>query len=116
MRLSGIIAAMLLLALAAAGQSRVELAAGSAQVGRLGKIEFTIRVDGKHENPFDQDEVEIGVELTSRSGKRIVQPAFWYQNYDRKPLSRGGNNSEWMYPVGRAFWMARFAPAVSHWR
>ena len=77
MRLSGIIAAMLLLALAAAGQSRVELAAGSAQVGRLAKIEFTIRVDGKYENPFDQDEVEIGVELTSRSGKRIVQPAFF---------------------------------------
>ncbi len=111
MRLIGISAALLLLMFAARGQPRVELVAGGAQVGRLGKIEFTIRVDGKYENPFDPDEVEIGVELTSPSGKKIVQPAFLYQNYERKPSSRGGNNSEWLYPVGQAIWMARFAPA-----
>ncbi len=101
---------MVSIALATVAQPRVEVSVGAKLAPRLAKVEFTIGIEGRHDNPYDPDEVDVVVELTSPSGAKFSQPAFYFQPFERKPLSRGGNNNEWLYPVGKGIWMARFAP------
>ncbi len=36
----------------------------------------------------------------------VVQPGFWYQDYDRQII----NNKDWLYPKGNPVWKIRFAP------
>lgn len=102
---------VLTLALPASGAERsIGVEPGARQVERCHKIEFTLSVDAVGENPYDLEEIDLRLEVTSPSGKRLWTPAFYYQPYERRRMTRGGNNSEWMYPTGRPVWKVRFTP------
>ena len=84
-----------------------------ARVGRYDKVEMTIRRPGgpgKYRNPFDPDEVDVWLEITTPGGRRLVLPAFWFQDYQRRTIDRGNRKIDWLYPAGPPGWKARFAP------
>ncbi|MBN2327541.1 MAG: DUF5060 domain-containing protein [Candidatus Omnitrophica bacterium] len=83
---------------------------GSAQTGRYEKIEFQIQLDRDYMNPYDPDEVDLTLELTTPSGDTIILPAFYYQPYEWRRIRREGRETDWFYPDGSPQWRARFAP------
>lgn len=87
------------------------LDSAAPQVGRYACLELEIDLDESYENPFDPAEVDLRVVFESPSGKRVAVPAFSYQPYERRRLTRGGRPADWYYPVGLPRWKARFAPA-----
>ena len=91
------------------GTLRLEALAGSVE--RYSKIEFVIHLDRHYRNPFDPSEVDLILEITTPKGERLVLPAFLYQHYERRMLRRGGRREEWLYPVGKPEWRARFSPS-----
>ncbi|MEJ2701533.1 MAG: DUF5060 domain-containing protein [Sedimentisphaerales bacterium] len=80
------------------------------KVGRYEKVEMEIRVDGRYDNPFDPDVVDVIVSLKSPDGRQITLPAFYCQPYERRRLGQSRNGANWYYPVGMGTWKARFAP------
>ena len=100
--------AMGLPATAAERQITVEPSAG--QVKRLEKIEFALGGATVGENPYDPAEIDLSLEFTAPSGKKVAVPAFYFQPYERRQLKAGGRRAEWLYPVGPAVWKVRFAP------
>lgn len=96
---------------AGAADPRIEVATEQQQVPRHGQIEWTLRGEIVCGNPYDPDEADVRMELVAPSGRRVSVPAFYYQPYETRPLSRGGNSSEWLYPSGPAVWKVRFSPA-----
>lgn len=89
----------------------IGLEASRAEVGRYEKIEFSIHVEAKYNNPFDPQEADISLAITAPSGATLFLPAFWHQDFDRETLPGGRNGTEWFYPKGPAGWKARFAPS-----
>jgi hypothetical protein len=73
---------------------------GKQEIGRFDLLELEIETDVLPSNPFDPDELDIRVELTSPSGKKAEIGAFWYREY-RPPGILG---------VGPPSWRARFTP------
>lgn len=88
---------------------KVGLEIDRIKAGRFEKVEFTIRVDGSYRNPFDPEEVELTLRITTPRGATLSLPAFWCQDYERQPIG-GSKNTDWLYPLGQAGWKARFAP------
>lgn len=88
----------------------IEITSPTKSVGRYEKLEMTIRVDGRYDNPFDSEEVDLTVLVTSPSGRQIALPAFYCQDYQRRRLGGPRNRANWYYPVGAGTWKARFAP------
>jgi len=105
-----VLAAMGLAGQAAAGP-RIALAPDAKQVKRFGRIELSLRTDQTAANPYDPAEIDLRVELTAPSGRKLSVPAFLYQPCQRQQRPRGGKPTEWIYPTGPAVWKARFAPA-----
>ena len=101
---------LILSAHAIGAERQIGVEPGDRQVGRYQRIEFTVRVDTVGDDPHDPDEIDLRMEVTSPSGKVAWTPAFRYQPYERRPLSRGGNSSEWLYPTGQMEWRVRYAP------
>ncbi|MGQ9573971.1 MAG: DUF5060 domain-containing protein [Thermoguttaceae bacterium] len=102
-----------------------QLTASAAKLGRYEKIELALILpqDRQYRNPFDPDEVEVWVELSTPSKAALRLPAFWYQDYQRRKIAKGGKQADWIYPVGEPGWRARFAPwetgtytAVGAWK
>lgn len=89
----------------------LELGSATLQVGRYECLEMEIDLEESYENPFDPAEVDLRVVFESPSGKRLAVPAFSYQPYERRRLTRGGRPADWYYPVGLPCWKVRFAPA-----
>ncbi len=92
-----------------AGQTLV-LQCATNQVGKYQKLEFSLQVARNYTNPFDPDEVEVNVRLTTPNGQVVTIPAFYHQQYERRRLGTEGKQRDWMYPVGAPLWRARFAP------
>jgi len=92
------------------GSQELAIEADSQKVGRYEKVEFLIHLDTEYGNPFDPDEVELDLELTTPNGRKVTIPAFYYQHYEKQYLNRGGRETDWFYPVGDPVWKARFAP------
>ncbi len=104
------------MAAAFAAERQVGLEAGAKQAKRLGKIEFAITTNVPAENPYDAAEIDVSLELTSPSGKKIAWPAFWFQPVEREQRPHSGRPTEWLYPSGAPGWRARFAPTeVGTW-
>ncbi|MBN1360922.1 MAG: DUF5060 domain-containing protein [Sedimentisphaerales bacterium] len=82
-----------------------------AQVGNYEKLELTLTPQKTYNNPFDPCEVAIDLLVEYPSGKSLVLPAFFGQDYERRDLPGDGKAVAWCYPVGRGTWKARFAPA-----
>jgi hypothetical protein len=80
------------------------------KVGRHEKLEMQIRVDGRYDNPFDPEVVDVAVLIKTPSGEQVTLPAFYSQQYERRKLGQGRSRANWYYPVGMGTWEARFAP------
>ncbi|HUT34164.1 MAG TPA: DUF5060 domain-containing protein [Planctomycetota bacterium] len=99
-----------------AAERQVSIEAGAKQVKRLAKIEFTITTNVAAENPYDAAEIDVSLELTAPSGKKLVYPAFWFQPVEREQRQHSGRQTEWLYPSGAPGWRARFTPTeVGNW-
>jgi hypothetical protein len=92
------------------GSHKLSIEADSQKVGKYEKIEFLIHLDTKYGNPFDPDEVDLSVELNPPNGQEITIPAFYYQHYEQRHISKGNRATDWLYPVGEPVWKALFAP------
>lgn len=101
----------LALAWPAGGAERaVNVELSAKQVERCKKVELSIRAETACDNPYDPGEIDVRLELVSPGGKKIVVPAFYFQQYERKQVGKGKEQKEWLYPVDMPFWKARFAP------
>jgi hypothetical protein len=50
-----------------------------SQVPRFETVEFTFRMAGRWENPFDPDEIRVDAVIAGEGGARTVVPGFFYQ-------------------------------------
>jgi hypothetical protein len=91
-------------------QEKLTLTTPQKQVGKYEKLELLIDVGRQYQKPFDPCEVEVNVLITSPSGRPLVLPAFFGQDYERQDLQQGGKTTAWYYPRGVGSWKARFAP------
>lgn len=93
------------------GVSRtIDIKVSKQQVGLYEKLQMVIHVDGRYDNPFDPDVVDVMVILKTPDDERITLPAFYCQDYERRKLNQGRNRMDWYYPVGPGTWKVRFAP------
>jgi hypothetical protein len=92
------------------GQRKIQMQASATKVGTYEKLELLVNADKHYDNPFDPNEVDLTVLLQSPSGEQITLPGFYCQDYERRKLNRGGDRTNWYYPVGEGAWKARFAP------
>lgn len=80
-------------------------------IEKYGKAEFQISLDREYANPFDQFEVDLTLILETPSRRRLTVPAFYVQPCERRTIDRPRGSQQWIYPVGKPQWRARFAPA-----
>src|SRR5262249_12112584 len=78
-----------------------------AQLWQL--VEFGVTNVPATTNPFDPDSVSLDAKFVLPSGRTMVVPGFWYQNYQRG-ISGG---YEYLTPNGAPGWRIRFAPPES---
>ena len=88
----------------------IEIETPPPNVGKYEKLELLIRINENYDNPFDPEEVDLTVLAQCPSGRRIVLPAFFCQDYERRKLNLERNRANWFYPEGVGTWKARFAP------
>jgi len=95
-----------------AGQdsNAISIEAPIAEVGRYEKLELLIRINRRYNNPFDPQDVDLVVVLNTPDGGKLVLPAFYCQDYERRKFNQGRERANWYYPVGNGTWKARFAP------
>lgn len=43
----------------------------------------------------------------------VIQPAFYYQDYERSQISISGSTKDWLYPVDQPGWRIRFCPKIT---
>jgi hypothetical protein len=107
-------------------RQKIVVEASADKVGKYQNLELLIQVDARYEKPFDPDEVDLAILLETPNGEKIVLPAFFCQDYERRTLDQGGGRAisplpkgtpngaargaNWYYPIGDGRWKARFAP------
>ncbi|MBN2137524.1 MAG: DUF5060 domain-containing protein [Sedimentisphaerales bacterium] len=89
---------------------KVGIEAISKVVGKYEKAEFAIDLEKHYDNPFDPEEVLLDLMIKTPSGEKVVVPAFYCQNYERRKMGQGRGRANWYYPAGDGRWKARFAP------
>lgn len=108
-----------------AAPSVTSVTANSTSVGLYDKFELTFNVGTAATNlywPYDTSPnpgVPAGVGVTvdglfsnDNWQTTIVQPAFYYQDYDRGNYRMAESHKDWLYPKGSPCWKVRFAPTV----
>jgi hypothetical protein len=70
------------------------------------RLEFSVTNVPAATNPFDPNVIALDATFTLPSGRAMVVPGFWYQNYQRG--SSGGY--EYVTPIGLPEWRIRFTP------
>jgi len=76
------------------------------KVEKYGLFEIILDLQGKYNNPFDPEEIDINCIFIDPDGNEIKVPAFFYQDYERKIQ----NNVEILNPVGKPHFRVRFSP------
>ncbi|MCS7254373.1 MAG: hypothetical protein RMK18_11545 [Armatimonadota bacterium] len=94
--------------MASCGEPKLEVL--TEKVGLFCKAEFVIHWDRNYANPFDFKEVEVTLEVVTPRRERQKIPAFWWNNFEMRSITHGGRKEEWLYPIGKPHWRARFAP------
>lgn len=85
------------------------LRVNSTEVGLYEKFEVSFRNSIYFSNPFDPDCIAIDGYFTSPTGKQIIMPGFFYQDfYFAGPGEKGKDNIK---PQGYPEWKIRFSPA-----
>jgi len=93
-----------------AAQPEIKIEPSVNSVGRYQKLEMLIGLDTQYANPFDPDEVDLTINMTTPSGKKLTLPAFFAQDFERRKLNGSRNRANWYYPTNTGVWKARFAP------
>jgi hypothetical protein len=62
--------------------------------------------DPNRKSPYGVDGISIDAHITSPSGKKIILPAFYYQDFVRT----NGGGPEAIKPSNSSCWKIRFAP------
>jgi hypothetical protein len=83
----------------------------AADVLRIGKFEILIKAPERYANPFDPEEADLVVLISSPRGRNLALPAFYCQEYERRKTNQGRSRENWYYPIGVGTWKARFAPS-----
>lgn len=99
-----------------AGQTPASFDAGlrivplASRVPRFTRLE--VRIEGAPPPANEQQPGPDGPELVIRtpSGHSVVVPAFWFQPFERRNFPGQGARSDWLYPSGQPYWLARFCP------
>jgi hypothetical protein len=89
---------------AACAQAPQILRLNTAQPWR--RVEFQVNNVPAATNRFDPDVIRLDATFTAPSGRAVVVPAFWFQNYTRS-LSAG---SESLTASGPTVWRLRYTP------
>jgi len=108
--LAGVVLACLICDVSVMGAQEIVLNMPQKEVGKYERLELPIEVGRQYHNPFDPCAVELNVLITSPSGRALVLPAFYGQDYERQDVPQGGRTTAWYYPQGTGSWKARFAP------
>ncbi len=74
---------------------------------RYKKFEITFKLNTTYSNPFDLDEIRVDAYFITPAGNTIIQPGFYYQNYE---FFRS-DGSETYTPTGDPVWKVRFTPS-----
>lgn len=96
--------------LCAAAERSIGLEPSAREVKPYERIEFLLRADPVGGNPYDPQQIDLRLEIAAPDGKTLVLPAFFCQPFERRQIQEGRRAAEWMYPVGKPVWKARFAP------
>ena len=88
----------------------IAIQAAQTQVGKYEKLEVAIETGQDYTRPFDPCAVAVDLLIESPSGRSLVQPAFFCQDYERQDFRQDGKTVAWYYPIGTGSWKARFAP------
>lgn len=75
-------------------------------VPQYGTFELTFDIDGSFLNPYNPTEIKVDAYFTSPGGELLVQPGFYYQDYELKQ----DGDIETLTPVGDPVWKVRFNP------
>jgi hypothetical protein len=90
---------------------KIGMRISAEHVGKYQKVALTIDApSADYENPFDPQQVDLNVQITTPAGKELTLPAFYCQQYERRRISQGRGRDNWYYPTGRGTLLARFAP------
>lgn len=85
----------------------------STRVAQWERLDLMLPLAVDPGNPFDPNEVQVDVELTTPRGASVVIPAFVGRAFERSLV----NNREILAPAGAMQWQARFTPTeVGIWR
>lgn len=89
--------------------------AQSATVPLYGLFEAAFAVRGNYTNPYNPDEINVTVTLTSPTGQTVTVPAFYTQPY--RDTCRGTCPFEQLEADGTGEWRFRFTPTeLGEWR
>ena len=83
-----------------------EVVKSAETVPRFGRLTIRADITATFDTPFDPDQIAVDAHFTPPSGKTLVVPAFFTQDY--APKIEGG--IEWFGPKGPPAWEVRFAP------
>ena len=72
----------------------------------LARVELSIDGVPPAANPFDPDVITVDLEVTPPSGRKLLVPAFWGRDFDRKLEGR----RELLTPAGDPGWRVRYLP------
>ena len=75
-------------------------------VKRYEKVEISFHLSDEYPNPFNPSVVNVEGVFSSPSGKTVVIPGFYYQEYQCKLVS----GEELISPVDYPYWKIRFTP------
>ena len=111
MHLTGVVLCCALSAAASAESTlRVRLLTPSPAI--LERIEFAIEADHDPDNPFDPDSADLRTIVTTPSGRKILVPGFWFQDYRRwirNPEAHGIDRIEVLDKIGPPEWRVRYS-------
>ena len=78
----------------------------SASVPRFGLLRVRAEISGSYDTPFDPEQIAVDAHITSPSGKSLLVPAFFNQDYQPSDDAEGA----YLVPQGDSFWELRFTP------
>ncbi len=86
------------------------IAPSADRVGLFHRYELSFSLDGRYENPFDPEQIQVDAQITRPDGSQVVVPAFFMQPFE----SADGQTrieSDTMYkPGGQPGWRLRYSP------